>query len=194
MPVPTHQRFKRVIQNLNYNQIRIEELNINRLVPWMRTNIPKVVEQLEPLGWDLGSEVTWLETMFINVVVNWYGNRVCLFVTDSYKDYELSKQLLSSPLMVKFWKEFDIQAHSAVLLDPFIFLEIEQLDDIYTGLNWKTRWSRLDFSGRDEDDNIVPGLQADWSFLDLEDTSSAEWSPLETAKVQRIWSRDATYI
>jgi hypothetical protein len=175
-------RFEALITKLNYPQIKLTEININQLIPWMRQNMPKVIEQLEPLGWDLSDEQTWLETMFISRVINWYGKNIAVFITDSYYAHQLSEELLSSPIMLDFWSKFNIASHTSVLVDSTMFIEMEALDDIYINLDFNPKhpYSLLDLSGYDEEDDLLPHLQDKWDFLTYEATEQGEYIPWNT--------------
>jgi hypothetical protein len=185
--IDVQQRFRRLIKKLNYNQIQLENINVNELVTFLRTYMPKVVAQLEPLGWDLSQDDTWLETAFITSLTTFYGKRVLVFITDSYSDYKLVERVFESPIMRKLWKQFNIDAHTAVLVDSSIFIEPEQLDDIYINLDFECKWSLLDLSGYDENDELLSPYLETWGFLEngmkLEDEIEP-WSMLQTMQVR----------
>lgn len=180
-------RFRNLISNLKYNQISLETHKLNvtgQLIPWMRKKMLPVVEQLEPRGWDVTDDNTWLNTMFISEVLTWYGKRVAVFITDSYVEYKTSKQLFTSPIMPGFWKQFGIDAHVAVLVDTTMFISAENLDDIYINIDWKSIYSLIDLSGYDDDDNLLPHLTESWGFL--EDDCDAEGEFQEWSSLHKI--------
>jgi hypothetical protein len=180
-------RLEALVTKLRYQHIQLSEININQLVPWMRKNMPKVVEQLEPLGWDLSCDDTWLETMFISRVIKWYGKNIAVFITESYTDYKLSEELLSSPIMQDFWSKFNIASHTSVLVDSTMFIEEEALDDIYINLSFdkKQPYSLLDLSGYDENDDLLPHLQDRWDFLTYEytDEGYVPWTDMNHIQI-----------
>lgn len=162
------EKLQKLINRLNYNQLSLIDINVNQLVPWLRLNMPEVVAQLEPLGWDLSDDRTWYETAFISHVIRWYGNNVAIFITDSYLDYQLSQQVLACPIMEKFREAFNLQAHTSVLVDSTMFIEMDDLDSIYINLDFNKRYSSIDLSGYDENDELLPHLVSKWGFLEDE--------------------------
>lgn len=181
-------KFTKLIRKLQYSSISLGNINVNALIPWMRQHMPLVVDQLEPLGWDLTDDDTWLETMFISTIVNWYGNKVAVFITDSFLDYKISRQLLTSNIIKKFWDKFEISAHISILVDNTIFIESEDLDDLYSSIDWKNRYSFIDISGYDENDVLLPHLQRDWGFLENFPNDQGEytdWSSINKLQLTR---------
>lgn len=171
-------RFRELIANLKYNQVQLTtpKMNISgQLIPWMHKYMPSVVEQLEPRGWDLSDDVTWLNTMFITETLNWYGRKVAVFITDSFLEYKSARELYPTATMRKFWQQFGIEAHVSVLVDSTIFMAVENLDDIYASLDWDSTYSFLDLSGYDDDDKLLPHLEDRWGFLEDDKDDSGEF-------------------
>lgn len=177
-------RFREMVANLGYNQVKLTTHSVNvsgQLIPWMHKYIPSVVEQLEPLGWDLSDDVTWLNTMYITEMLEWYGRKVAVFITDSFTEYKGSRNLYETPAMRNFWSRFGIDAHVTVLVDTTMFMTAENLDDIYSSLDWSKIYSFIDISGYDDDDNLLPHLEDRWGFLqEVPDAQgvATEWTDL----------------
>jgi hypothetical protein len=177
-------RFREMVANLSYNQVKLATHSVNvsgQLIPWMHKRIPSVVEQLEPLGWDLSDDTTWLNTMYITEILEWYGRKVAVFITDSFTEYKGSRILYETAAMRGFWKHFGIDAHVTVLVDTTMFMTPENLDDIYSSLDWDKVYSFIDISGYDDDDNLLPHLEDRWGFLqDVPDAqgNATEWTDL----------------
>lgn len=172
-------RFREMISNLNYSQIRLSTHTLNiggQVIPWMRSNMLPVVEQLEPLGWDLSEDKTWLNTMFITEILEWYGKKVAVFITDSFLEYQAPRELYKSSTMKGFWDVFGIDAHVSVLVDTTMFMTPENLDDIHVAMDLEKVYSFIDLSGYDDDDNLLEHLEPAWGFLSAD--NEEEWSSI----------------
>jgi hypothetical protein len=60
-----------------------------------------------------------------------------------------------------------------------MFIEAENLDDIYINLNFNSSnpYSLLDLSGYDDEDDLLPHLADKWEFLTFEAGENGEFSP-----------------
>lgn len=186
MALSIRDRFRNLVINLRYSQIRIatHHFPVSRLVSWMQRHMQPIVEQLET-EWDMSDERTWMENVFISHVIAWHDKKIAIFITNSYQDYRLSRTFYESRVSESFWREFGLHAHISVLVDSHIFIEPEGLDDIYAAIDWDKKYSLLDMSGYDDEENLLPHLKERWGFLEslLEDDGTyQEWSDI--AKLQ----------
>ena len=149
-----------------------------RLRDWAIKNIPAVVDELFDLGWNLQSEDTWLETLFISHYVKWNGLNVALFATDSYYDYTLAERFLSSTAGATFRKDFNIDYHLSLLLHEYAFIDASELDDIRLFMDGGDSWGLLDMSH--VTDESLPGQ---WAFLNAE-VGDEEWTAEQQLQVR----------
>lgn len=165
-------KFERLIQRLNYSKIKITSINVTDLRKWCYANIPGVVKELKDLGHDLDDRDTWLETMFINCPMKWYDKTILLYVTSSYAAYFKAQQILKTKKFRQFRKDFNIDCHAAVLMDPIIFIKDYNLDDIYLSFDFDKGYSILDYSYYDEQGNLTEEVKEEWGWITNENTSS----------------------
>lgn len=175
-------KFQTLVRTLNYTQIRIIDLDIYKTRVWMKNKMPMVVDEIATLGWDMSNDDTWSENIFINVFMEWYGKRIALFLTPSLLDYKLASRVLKYPKFKEYRKDFSIDVHAVVLLDPNIFLIPEDLDSLYCSFDFNKGYSFIDFSHYDEEDNLEQSYIDDWEFLQLEE-DGIEWSNLQIVSV-----------
>lgn len=176
-------KFDTLIRTLNYNCIKLRNgLDVEEIKAWANKRMPLVVQELEDNGWDFSNDDTWLENTFVTHVLDWYGKRVVLFITSSAADYELCKKTLKYKAFKDFRNKFKIDNHAALLLHPVIFMTANDLDDIFTTLDFKKGWSALDFSHFDEDEKLDEAYQEDWGWLSLNDDDDDEWDANQVAK------------
>jgi len=165
-------KFKKLIQQLDYSKVKLSHINLTEMRAWCYKHMPSVVEELVDLGWDIEDRDTWLEVMFINFCLTWYGKNILLYVTNSYVTYLKAKEVLQTKTFEKFVKEFNIDCHSVILVDSVIFLKEENLDDIFLSFDFNKKHSFLDFSFYDEDGNILEEAKEEWGWLAEDGDSS----------------------
>lgn len=164
-------KFDKLIKRLNYANVQLSTIDVTRIRAWCLKHMPKVVEELVSLGWDLEDRDTWLETVFVNTPMQWYGNNIGLYVTSSYTDYVLAKKVIKTPTFKKFRKDFNIDCHAVILFDPLMFIKAEDLDEIYLSFDFDKGYSFLDFSYYDDEDNLIDSVSSDWGWLTAEGNS-----------------------
>lgn len=172
-------KFHTLIRRLRYSQLRLYDLNAARIEEWCKENMPLVVEELKDLEWDLSVDETWYETVFINTTVHWFGKRIALYITSSAADFRLASRLFKTKAFAKLRKDFNFDTHAVVLLDTTIFLQPEDLDSIYLSFDFDKKYSSLDFSHYDEDDNIEEAYIPEWGWLTFDENTSEGWSVIQ---------------
>jgi hypothetical protein len=172
-----------MVRRLNYNQIKLVGINAEHVKQWSCEKMPLVIEQLEPLGWDLSKDTTWTETVFVSTVLDWYGNRIALFLTPSYTDFDLAKSVIKTKCFADFRKEFKIDVHATVLINPVIFLIPEDLDSLYVNFDFNKGYSAIDFSHFDDEDELEESYVEEWGWLQAEDSDAIEWSGYQIKQI-----------
>jgi hypothetical protein len=179
-------KFNQIIRKLNYNQIKVLDIDSTKLEEWSYNNIPEVVKQLKPLGWDLEADSTWEETLFLNTIIKWYENKVGLYVTSSYLDYKLASSLLDTIEFSNLRKYFNLSNHSIILVDPIILIEIDDLDTLYCKLDFSKGYSSIDYSHYDNDKDVLyKEFLEEWNWLEAENQDENEmvWTAKQIHKV-----------
>lgn len=162
-------KFEKLVRRLNYNKIKLVDISIHKIQDWCYIHLPDIVSQLETLNWDLSREETWTETVFINFCLKWYDKNVALYITTSLIDFNLANKVIKTKKFFKFRKALNIDAQCIVLVDPTIFLEMEDLDTIYIALDFNKGYSGIDLSHYDEEDNLENELKEKWGWLEHEE-------------------------
>lgn len=163
-------KFEYLVRKLNYSQIQLKTLDPVQIETWARETMPLVVKELKDLNWNLKDEKTWTEVVLSNALIDWYGRKVCLYITTSYLDFKLAQKIFKTRCFANYRKSFGIDAHSVVMVDPVIFLTPESLDSIYCSLDFDKGWSVLDFSHYDEEDNLEDEFEEEFGWLGDETT------------------------
>lgn len=161
-------KFKQLVKSVGYNQIRIQDINVDQLIEWSKQNLTSEVNQILELGWNLQDSNTWHELVFSNCVLNWYGNVISFYVTSSYVDFNLASKVISSPLFNKYREDFNFYNQVCLLLDPVIMIEQEDLDIIYQSLDIQLKYSILNLSHYADNESLKPEYLDDWGWLDDE--------------------------
>jgi hypothetical protein len=144
--------------------------------------MPLVVNELSARGWNLESEDTWLENTFITNVMYWYGKRVSVFITDRYSDWLLAQKFLNSSVSSDFRHHFGIDYQLSLLLHNHLFIDTDELADIYSFMDFTEGWGLLDLSHVDDEDNVSSAYLEEWAWLDAEQDDD-EWSPTQVSRV-----------
>lgn len=169
-------KFKGLIRQLNYNQIKVVDTNTPLIKNWCISNIPKIVNQLEPLGWNLSKDETWEETILTNAFINWYGENIGVFVTSSFCDYRLAYSCYKSLEFKNLRDALNLKQQAVVLVDSTMFIEVNELDVLYENFNFKKGYSKLDLSHYDNKENIIPSHISEWSWLQSVEEDDIIWS------------------
>lgn len=177
-------KFQTLVRRLNYSQIRLARVNIERIKTWAKEHMPLVVEELVEKGWDLENDDTWAELMFVNTPLSWYGKNILLYVTPSYTDFKLAQKVLSTKCFARFRADFGIDLHAVVLVDSVIFLVPEDLDSIYCSFDFEKGHSIIDFSHYDDEDQLEEQYAEDWDWLQAE-SEEAPWNAFQIVKALR---------
>lgn len=178
-------KFHQLIRRVNYSQIKLFDINTPKIQEWCKENMPLVVKELIQFGWDLTSDDTWLETMFLNTGIKWYDYYVGLYVTSSMLDFKLANRLLKTKCFSKFRKDFGLDVHHILLLDNTIFLEPNDLDNVYLSMDFEKGYSSLDYSHFDENDELEEFYVEDWGWLTYDEDIDEGWSVLQLKQVYK---------
>ena len=162
-------RFKSLVRRLNYPHVRLLDTPSGySLNNWSKIHMPLVVDELSHRGWNLESEDTWLENTFITDVMYWYGKRVGVFVTDRYTDWLLAEKFINSSVSEDFREHFGLNYHLSLLLHNHLFIETDELADIYSFMDFDKGWGRLDLSHVNDEEDVNADLEEQWGWLDAE--------------------------
>lgn len=186
------EKFKQLVRKLNYNQICLFDIDASRIKNWSLENIPKITNQLEELGWNLDKDETWEETVFVNNTVSWYNKRISLYITSSYLDFKLASSVIDSIEFKKLRKDFKLDYHTIVLVDPIMFLTEEDLDIIYTSFdNFSTKkdYGYIDLSHYDDKEQLEEDYISEWGWLEAE-AVNGEYVQWDEAEVNTIYTND----
>lgn len=176
-------RFVNLVRRLNYPHVRfISAPSGHSLSAWSKIHMPLVVHELADLGWNLESEDTWLENTFITECMYWYGKRVGVFITDRYSDWLKAEKFLNSSVSTQFREYFGLDYHLSLLLHDHLFINADELGDIYTSMDFSKGWGLLDLSHVDDEENVTTDLQEDWGWLDAEQDDD-DWSAAQVSKI-----------
>lgn len=176
-------KFNQIVRRLNYNQITVLDIDAAKIESWSYKNIPDVVSQLETLGWNLDNDNTWEETIFLNSIIKWYGNRIGLYITSSYLDYKLAYSLLDTVEFSNLRKDFNLSNHTVLLLDPIILIDCEDLDSIYNNLDFTKHYGYIDYSHYDDKEQLYKDYLDEWNWLQAEDQDDTIWTGRQINKV-----------
>ena len=179
------QKFNTLIRRLNYSQIQLAPTPYRKLMLFFPETLPKVYEQLEPLGWDMTDKNTFSENLFISHIINWYGKRVAIFLTDSANDYRLAKSVLNSKEFRQLREEINVDIHVNILIHPVIFMVAEDLDTLYCSFDWDKGYTNIDFSHFDENDDLDEGFISEWRWLEATENDQ-EWSDFQQQYITKL--------
>jgi hypothetical protein len=170
-------KFEYLVRRLNYSQLRLQEFDVEEIKVWAYREMPLVIEELIDKNWNLEDDFTWTELVLSNALLRWYDKKVCVYITSSYLDFKLAQKIFKTKCFDSYRKEFGIDAQVLVLVDPIIFLAVDDLDSIYCGLNFETGYSLIDLSHyKDDDDSLEEQYLMDYSWLEVEGTPDDIWN------------------
>lgn len=149
-------RVSSLIRQLNYSQIKLKRLDINKLRNWCYINLPKAVEKFKQNHFDLNEATTWEELVCYNTVLQIYGRKVAIYFTFGWLDYQAVKEFIQSKKGAKFRQDFGLDHHSAILLSPTTFFSAESLDEFWVSFDLKSGkgYNFLDYSHYNEDEDL----------------------------------------
>jgi hypothetical protein len=172
-----------MVRRLNYPEITIKPINVERIKRWSETCMPDVIDQLHPRGWDLSKDDTWTETVFLSTQLSWYRRQVGLFLTTSYVDFNLASDLVKTKTFANLRETLGLDVHAVVLLNSTIFPQPEDLDVFYCGFDFTTGYGAIDFSHYDSEENLEEEYLEDWGWLSDSSDTSPEWSSMQFIRV-----------
>jgi hypothetical protein len=149
-------RTANIIRQLDYPQIRLKRLDIDKVRNWCYINLPKAVEKFKRDRFDLNEATTWEEIAAYNTILQIYGRKVAIYFTFGWLDYQAVKEFIASRKGEKFRQEFGLDHHSAILLSPTTFFSAKSLDEFWVSFDIKggKGYNFLDYSHYNEDDDL----------------------------------------
>lgn len=149
-------RVSSLIHQLNYSQIRLKRLDIDKVRNWCYVNLPKAVEKFKRDQFDLNEATTWEEIAAYNTILQIYGRKVAIYFTFGWLDYQAVKEFIQSKKGAKFRKDFGLDHHSAILLSPTTFFSAESLDEFWVSFDLKggKGYNFLDYSHYNDDEDM----------------------------------------
>lgn len=147
-------RVSSLIRQLDYPQIRLRRLDIDKLRTWCNTNLPKAVEKFKRDRFDLNEATTWEELACYNTILQIYGRKVAIYFTFGWLDYQAVKEFIQSKKGAKFRQEFGLDCHSAILLSPQTFFSAESLDEFWVSFDFAKGYNFLDYSHYNDDEDL----------------------------------------
>jgi len=156
-------RVSSLIRQLDYPQIKLKRLDIDKLRNWCYINLPKAVEKFKRDRFDLNEATTWEELAAYNTILQIYGRKVAVYFTFGWLDYQAVKEFIQSKKGAKFRQEFGLDHHSAILLSPQTFFSAESLDEVWVSFDLKSGkgYNFLDYSHYNDDEDM-DASQYDW--------------------------------
>lgn len=149
-------RTANIIRQLDYPQIRLKRLDIDKVRNWCYVNIPKAVSRFKDNRFDLNEATTWEELVCYNTILQIYGRKVAVYFTFGWLDYQGVKEFIQSKKGAKFRQDFELDHHSAILLSPTTFFSAESLDEFWVSFDLKggKGYNFLDYSHYNEDEDL----------------------------------------
>jgi hypothetical protein len=156
-------RTANIIRQLDYPQIRLKRLDIDKVRNWCYVNIPKAVSRFKDNRFDLNEATTWEELVCYNTILQIYGRKVAVYFTFGWLDYQGVKEFIQSKKGAKFRQDFELDHHSAILLSPTTFFSAESLDEFWVSFDLKggKGYNFLDYSHYNDDEDMDDS-QYDW--------------------------------
>jgi hypothetical protein len=156
-------RTANIIRQLDYPQIRLKRLDIDKVRNWCYVNIPKAVSRFKDNRFDLNEATTWEEIAAYNTILQIYGRKVAIYFTFGWLDYQGVKEFIASRKGAKFRQDFELDHHSAILLSPTTFFSAESLDEFWVSFDLKNGkgYNFLDYSHYNDDEDMDDS-QYDW--------------------------------
>ena len=149
-------RTANIIRQLDYPQIRLKRLDIDKVRNWCYVNIPKAVSRFKDNRFDLNESTTWEELVCYNTILQIYGRKVAVYFTFGWLDYQGVKEFIQSKKGAKFRQDFELDHHSAILLSPQTFFSAESLDEFWVSFDLKggRGYNFLDYSHYNENEDM----------------------------------------
>jgi hypothetical protein len=160
--------------------IKFLYLDVEKVKEWAYNRIPAVVQEMKTGGWDFTSDDTWLENTFAHMLVEWHGKKVCIFVTNTSREYVLCGRQLKTNAFSNFRKTLGIDMHLNLLLHDIIFMKPSELEEFFINFNFDTGYCCIDNSHFDEDGNVDLAAYEDWGFL----SDDAKWTKEQERQVK----------
>lgn len=163
-------KFETMIRRLDYPNIMLTTPPYSKIKDFAKQHMTKELSQMNSSGWDLHNIDTYLELVYINTSLLWYQKRVAVYLTPSYVDYKQSMEVIDSELFQRFRNVVGFDYHVVILLSPIIFLEPEELDDIWVAIDKNKGTAVIDMSGFIEDEDgldIVAPNKKQFKYLDI---------------------------
>jgi hypothetical protein len=156
-------RTANLIRQLNYPQIRLKRLDIDKVRNWCYINLPNAVAKFKRDRFDLNEATTWEEIAAYNTILQIYGRKVAIYFTFGWLDYQAVKEFIASRKGAKFRQDFELDHHSAILLSPQTFFSAESLDEFWVSFDLKggKGYNFLDYSHYNDDEDM-DSSQYDW--------------------------------
>lgn len=156
-------RVSSLIRQLNYSQIRLKRLDIDKVRNWCYINLPNAVAKFKRDRFDLNEATTWEEIAAYNTILQIYGYKVAIYFTFGWLDYQAVKEFIQSKKGAKFRQDFELDHHSAILLSPQTFFSAESLDEFWVSFDLKggKGYNFLDYSHYNDDEDMDDS-QYDW--------------------------------
>ncbi len=156
-------RVSSLIHQLNYPQIRLKRLDIDKVRNWCYINLPNAVAKFKRDRFDLNEATTWEEIAAYNTILQIYGRKVAIYFTFGWLDYQAVKEFIASRKGAKFRQDFELDHHSAILLSPTTFFSAESLDEFWVSFDLKSGkgYNFLDYSHYNDDEDM-DSSQYDW--------------------------------
>jgi hypothetical protein len=149
-------RVNNLIRQLDYPQIKLKRLDVDKVRNWCYVNIPKAVSRFKDNRFDLNESTTWEELVCYNTILQIYGRKVAVYFTFGWLDYQGVKEFIQSKKGAKFRQEFGLDHHSAILLSPQTFFSAESLDEFWVSFDLKggRGYNFLDYSHYNENEDM----------------------------------------
>jgi hypothetical protein len=149
-------RVSSLIRQLDYPQIRLKRLDIDKVRNWCYINLPNAVAKFKRDRFDLNEATTWEEIAAYNTILQIYGRKVAIYFTFGWLDYQAVKEFIASRKGVKFRQDFELDHHSAILLSPTTFFSAESLDEFWVSFDIKggKGYNFLDYSHYNDDEDL----------------------------------------
>lgn len=128
-----------------------------KLENWVKINMPKVYQELYDLGWNLNDEETWLETVFVGIILSdkLTNIRTGIYLTNSLQDYQRVKKILNTKAFQKFRQDFKLHNQVIILTCAVSFLSKDDLRSILSELENNYSVYFYDLDPYNDDDELL---------------------------------------
>ncbi len=130
--------------------------NPYKLEHWVKLNMPKVYQELYDLGWNLNDEDTWLETVFLGIIISEKSTniRTGLYLTNSLQDYNKIKKVINTKTFQKFRNYFNLHNQLIILTCAVSFLSKDDLRSILSELSNQYQAYFYDLDPYNDEDDL----------------------------------------